>query len=86
MNLNELTKRAPAVKAKYPVGTRILLLSMEDPYSPVLSGTKGTVKFVDDLGTIHMEWDNGRTLGICPFEDDFRKLTDEELAAEKAER
>ena len=32
-------------------------------------GTRGTVNYVDDLGTIHMNWDNGRTLGICPQEE-----------------
>lgn len=45
-------------------------------------GTRGTVDYVDDLGTIHMNWDNGRTLGICPQEDSFRKLTEQELAEE----
>ena len=29
-----------------------------------------------------MKWDNGRTLAIVPSEDDFRKLTEEELAEE----
>lgn len=29
-----------------------------------------------------MNWDNGRTLGICPQEDSFRKLTEQELAEE----
>lgn len=41
-------------------------------------GTRGTVNYVDDLGTIHMNWDNGRTLGICPQEDSFRKLREQE--------
>ena len=55
---------------------------MNDPYAPVPPGTRGTVDFVDDAGQIHMKWDNGRTLAIVPSEDDFRKLTDEELAEE----
>ena len=67
----------------YPPGTRIELLSMSDPYAPVPAGTRGTVKFVDDMGTIFPEWDNGRTLGIVPGEDSFRKLTQEELEEEK---
>lgn len=48
----------------------------------ILPGTRGTVNYVDDLGTIHMKWDNGRTLGICPQEDSFRKLTEQEIADE----
>ncbi|MGN0477075.1 MAG: DUF4314 domain-containing protein, partial [Ruminococcus sp.] len=43
----------------------------------------GTVKFVDSMGTIFPEWDNGRTLGIVSSEDSFRKLTQQELEEEK---
>ena len=58
-------------KRLYPVGTRIKLISMDDPYAPIESGMTGTVSFVDDMGTLHMKWDNGRTLGICPDADRF---------------
>ena len=74
---------AERMKRCDPPGTRLVLLSMDDPYAPVPSGTKGTVVHVDDAGQIHMEWDNGRTLAIVPGEDSFRKLTDEELAEEQ---
>ena len=40
------------------------------------------MKFVDDMGTIHPQWDNGRTLGLIYGEDSFRKLTQEELEEE----
>jgi len=62
------------IRRRYPPGTRIELLNMEDPYSPVPPGTKGTVKGVDDAGSILMKWDNGRTLSLIPGEDAFRKL------------
>ena len=55
---------------------------MNDPYAPVTSGTRGTVKFVDSSGTIFPEWDNGRSLGVVPGEDSFIKLTQEEIEAE----
>ena len=55
---------------------------MKDPYAPVPAGTRGTVKFVDSKGTIFPEWDNGRSLGVVPGEDSFRKLTQEEIEAE----
>ena len=55
---------------------------MSDSYAPVPSGTRGTVKFVDSMGTIFPEWDNGRSLGVVPGEDSFRKLTQEEIEAE----
>ena len=44
--------------------------------------TRGTVKFVDSMGTIFPEWDNGRSLGVVPSEDSFRKLTQEEIETE----
>lgn len=34
-------------------------------------------------GTIHCDFDNGRSLGVVPGEDSFRKLTAEELAEEQ---
>ena len=73
---------AESTKKLYPSGTRIELISMKDPYAPVPSGTRGTVNFVDSMGTIFPEWDNGRSLGVVPGEDSFRKLTQEEIEAE----
>ena len=69
----------------YPPGTRIMLLGMGNDPNPVESGTRGTVRVVDDIGTLHCDFDNGRSLGVIPGEDSFRKLTDEELAEELAE-
>lgn len=73
-----LSRQAKVVKENYPPGTRIMLLAMEDPFAPVPSGTRGTVKFVDDIGQLHMSWDNGRSLSVVLGEDSFRKLTDKE--------
>lgn len=83
--MNEYEKQhriAESTKKLYPPGTRIELINMNDPYAPVPSGTRGTVKFVDSMGTVFPEWDNGRTLGVVPGEDSFRKLTQEEIEAE----
>ena len=72
-------------KQAYPPGTRLVLINMNDPYSPVPSGTRGTVKFIDDMAQIHMDWDNGRSLPLNSDEDSFRKLTQEELTEEQGE-
>ena len=56
---------------------------MEDPWSPISPGTRGTVQLVDDQAQIHMSWDNGRSLALVPGEDSFRKLTEAEIAAEQ---
>lgn len=83
--MNEFDRQrrlAESVKQMYPPGTRIELICMNDPYSPVSSGTRGTVQSVDDLGTIFADWDNGLSLGVVPGEDVFRKLSQEEIEAE----
>lgn len=67
----------------YPPGTRIILNSMNDPYAPVPSGTKGTVRYVDDAGQAGVAWDNGRSLSLIPGVDSFRKLTQQEIAQEQ---
>lgn len=87
-NMNEwarLERQAERYKKEYPEGTRIMLLSMGDDPRPIEPNTRGTVKHVDDIGTIHCHFDNGRSLGIVPGEDSFRKLTAEELAEENEE-
>lgn len=80
-----LRRQAQRIKEGYPPGTRVMLLSMEDPWAPVPSGTRGTVEVVDDIGQIHMKWDNERSLALVPGEDSFRKLTDSELLEEQGE-
>ncbi len=62
-----------SIKARYPQGTRIKLIAMNDSQA-VESGTLGTVNHVDDMGTIHMKWDNGRSLGLVVGEDSFEVI------------
>ena len=77
-----MERQAKRYKEMYPAGTRLVCLGMEDMQA-ISPGTRGTVVHVDDLGTIHMRWDNGRSLGLVPGEDSFRKLTEEELLEER---
>ena len=60
--------------AEYPAGTREELIQMRDPFSIIPAGTTGTVTGVDDLGTIHVNWDDGGCLGIAYGEDSCKKL------------
>ena len=64
------------LRERYPEGTRVELVRMEDPQAPPV-GTKGTVTAVDDIGTIHVNWDTGSTLGIAYGEDQCRVLVGE---------
>ena len=43
-----LHRQAERYKEMYPPGTRMELISMDDPYAPVPPGTRGTVQYVDD--------------------------------------
>ena len=71
------------MKDNYPPGTRLVLLQMGDDPRPVEPNTRGTVSVVDNKGTLHCNFDNGRQLGLVPGEDSFRRLTERELAEEK---
>ena len=62
--------KVDALRKQYPPGTRIKLGHMDDPY-PVEPGTGGTVRFIDDIGSLGIEWDNGRSLSLIPGEDTF---------------
>lgn len=63
-----------AVRARYPKGTRVELVSMNDPYSRLKPGDRGTVKSVDDTGTVFVSWDCGSGLGVVYGEDKIRIL------------
>ena len=53
------------LRAHYPKGSRVELIHMDDLYCRNLKpGMTGTVMHVDDVGTIHVAWDCGSTLGV----------------------
>ena len=56
------------IRKEYPVGTRVELVQMDDPQAPPV-GTKGTVRGVDDIGSIMVAWDNGCGLSVAYGED-----------------
>lgn len=62
------------LREQYPEGTRIQVDYMGNDPHPITPGTNGTVKHVDDIGTIHCVFDNGRSLGLIPGEDSFHVL------------
>lgn len=62
------------LRKEYQPGTRVQLLEMADPYSKLEPGVKGTVRHIDDIGTIHVSWDTGSTLGILYGVDKCLKI------------
>ena len=66
------------LRQEYPIGTRVELIHMDDPDNKKLvPGCKGTVRWVDDGGTIHVNWDCGAGLGVVYGEDSCRKGVEE---------
>ena len=63
-----------AVRARYPAGTRVALVEMNDPYSRLKSGDRGTVNHVDDTGTVFVDWVCGSGLGVVYGKDRIRIL------------
>lgn len=61
------------LRRNYPTGTRIELVRMGDPQAPPM-GTKGTVRGVDDTGSLLVSWDNGSSLNVIYGVDLVRKL------------
>lgn len=63
------------LREQFPKGTRVELVSMNDPYNRKLKpGDQGTVNFVDDIGTIFVDWDCGSGLGVAYGEDCVKRL------------
>lgn len=52
------------IKNYFSEGARVKLIFTNDPYTELVPGDRGTVSFVDDMGTIFVDWDNGSKLGI----------------------
>lgn len=62
------------LKALYPKHTKVQLVHMRDEYAPP-EGTIGYVTNVDDMGTIHVNWQNGSSLGLVEGVDIFYVLS-----------
>jgi hypothetical protein len=54
---------------KWLEGHRVRLMSCEDQVTRVQPGTGGVVRFVDGMSTVHVDWDDGTSLGLIPGVD-----------------
>lgn len=62
------------LRGRYPKGTRVELIRMNDPYTNLKPGDLGSVDIIDDVGTIFCLWDNVSTLGVVYGEDEIRTV------------
>ena len=84
MNRIPSREQVERLRQRYPAGTRIVLHSMDDAQAP--PGTMGTVVYVDDMGQLGVEWDNGSALSLIPGEDSFSKVSSPEKEKQKRSR
>lgn len=66
-----------SLRKRYPAGTRVELVRMDDVQAPPV-GTRGTVTGVDDIGSIMVAWDNGSGLSVAYGEDICKAVSDDE--------
>lgn len=59
------------IKKQYKIGQKVRLIKMYDYVAPIPPLTTGIIKYIDDLGTLHIMWEDGRRLGIIVGVDEF---------------
>ena len=62
------------LRKQYPIGTKLQMITMRNEKYPIPPGTVGEVTHIDDLGSIHMKWQNGSSLALIPEVDSFKVL------------
>lgn len=58
---------SPEIVAKRArlTGKRVRLVACTDEYTRLAPGTEGVVTYVDDVGTVFVDWQGGSKLGLC---------------------
>lgn len=76
MNHYPSREQVEYLRKQYPPGA-LIQLTADMNGERLQAGDIGQVIHVDDIGTIHMAWQNGSSLGLIPGEDSFRKIDSE---------
>ena len=89
ITIEDLSKTGSNIKAKkekkeYKPGNTVILEEMVGENLP--SGLKGTIRKIDDIGQIHINWENGSSLAIDPNIDKFEVLEKENKIEEILEQ
>ena len=72
INIKRDVNKIEMLRKQYPEGTLVCLENMEKEYQ-MKPGLKGKVVYVDDIGQIHVKWENGSSLALIPGIDSFHK-------------
>ena len=54
------------------IGKKIELILCTDEFTALTPGTQGVIDYVDDTGTVFVNWDNGSRLGLIPGIDKWK--------------
>ena len=68
-----MKERVEQLRKRYPEGTKIELVEMDDVQAPPV-GTVGIVQGVDDLGSLLVRWENGSSLSVIDGVDRVKKI------------
>ena len=68
------------LRSTYPVGCRVVLDHMDDPYVNIPVGAQATVTGVDDAGNVMCVWDCGSSLSLAYGADQAHKVGTEDEA------
>ena len=71
-------KLVESMRAQYPPGTRVEVISLCNEEEYLRPGTKGTVVGVDDQPALLVHWDNGSSLSLLIGQDQFRVIPEQE--------
>lgn len=64
------TKKVQSIKAKYKKGDKVKLVNMESEAGLIPRDMKGEVIEVDDLGSVHVKWENGMEVAVLNIPGD----------------
>lgn len=68
-------RRAQVERMRYTlIGKRVRLIHTSDQYTLLKPGNEGKVVFIDDIGTVFVDWDDGSSLGMVAGEDRYEVL------------
>jgi Domain of unknown function (DUF4314) len=56
------------------IGDKVELIRCNDQYTRLKPGDRGTVRFIDALGTVHIDWHSGLKLGLVREDGDSWKV------------
>jgi len=69
-----MNNEVKTIKETYLPGMRVRLIKMDDFQAPPI-GTEGTVRGVDDIGSVMVIWDTGSSLNVVLGEDEIEIIT-----------